>query len=147
MKKILGIVLMPILGAALGGGTAVATNHFLGPPQAKAAKTKPEPEPTSFVAAKEVLAPLVLSDGRLAGYFKFDIGLEVPAKDEAAITAKLPLLLHAINMRTYRTPLAAGADGMLPDLRRLRDVVREAAPEAFGKGVVQRVAITRAEPA
>jgi hypothetical protein len=29
----------------------------------------------------------------------------------------------------------------------LRDVVREAAPEAFGKGVVRRVAITRAEPA
>jgi hypothetical protein len=56
-------------------------------------------------------------------------------------------LLHAINMRTYRTPMAAGPDGMLPDISVFRKIVMDAAPEAFGPKVVRLVAVTQAVPA
>ena len=143
MKKIIKLVVMLILGLGLGGGAAYATLRLLGPP----APAKPEEPALAFVKAEKLNAPLVLSDGRLAGYVSFDFDVQVPEEDVATVTAKLPLLLHAINMRTYRTPLAAGPDGMLPDIDGLRRVVLAAAPEALGKGVVRRVAITRAEPA
>ena len=59
----------------------------------------------------------------------------------------MPLLLHAINLRTFRSPLASGPDGMLPDIEQFRAVVMTAAPEAFGEGMVRHVAITQANPA
>lgn len=143
MKKILLYLVLLILGVGVGGGAAVGTLRVLGPPPPKVAV-----EPVmGFVPAQKISAPLVLPDGRLAGYVSFDLSLEVPEDQVAAVTAKLPLLLHAINMRTFRTPLAAGPDGMLPDIEGLRRVIQASAPEALGKGVVKRVAITRAEPA
>lgn len=143
MKKIIKLVVMLILGLGLGGGAAYATLRLLGPP----APAKPEEPALAFVKAEKMNAPLVLGDGRLAGYVSFDFDVQVPEEEVAVVTAKLPLLLHAINMRTYRTPLAAGPDGMLPDIDGLRRVVLAAAPEALGKNVVRKVAITRAEPA
>ncbi|HEU0066179.1 MAG TPA: hypothetical protein VFQ57_02945 [Sphingomonas sp.] len=146
MKKILSLLILLVAGLAVGGGAGFATVRYIAPPKGAAAETK-EAAPTGFVAAEKVLAPLVLGDGRLAGYVVFDAQLEVPAAKVDELTAKLPLLLHAINMRTYRTPMAAGNDGMLPDLVALKGVVTKAAAEAFGRGAVSRVAITRAEPA
>jgi hypothetical protein len=143
MKKIIKLVVMLILGLGLGGGAAYATLRVLGPP----APAKPVEPTLAFVKAEKLNAPLVLNDGRLAGYVSFDFDVQVPEEEVAVVTAKLPLLLHAINMRTYRTPLATGPDGMLPDIEGLRRVVLAAAPEALGKNVVRKVAITRAEPA
>jgi hypothetical protein len=143
MKKIITLLILLILGGGVGGGAAYATFRLLGPP----APPAPVEPALAFVSAQKVNAPLVLGDGRLAGYVSFDFDVQVPEEDVATVTAKLPLLLHAINMRTYRTPLAAGPDGMLPDIEGLRRVVLAASPEALGKGVVRRVAITRAEPA
>ncbi len=145
----MGIVrkLMPVValigGVGVGGGSAMATLHFAGPP----GPARAEPAtPTGFVPVPKILAPLVLPDGGLAGYVSFDVALEVPEAEVAAVTLKLPLLFNAINMRTYRTPLATGPAGQLPDIARLRAVVMEATPEAFGPGIVKRVAVTRAEP-
>ena len=143
MKKIILYLVMLVLGGAVGGGAAVATLRVLGPP----APPAPVEPVMAFVPAQKISAPMVLQDGRLAGYVSFDLDLEVPEDQVATVTLKLPLLLHAINMRTYRTPLAAGPAGMLPNIDGLRRVVQAAAPEAMGKGVVKRVAITRAEPA
>jgi hypothetical protein len=143
MKKIITLLILLVLGGGVGGGAAYATLRLLGPP----APARPVEPPLAFVPAQKVNAPLVLGDGRLAGYVSFDFGVQVPEDQVATVTTKLPLLLHAINMRTYRTPLATGPDGMLPDIEGLRRVVLAAAPEALGKGVVRRVAITRAEPA
>ena len=140
------IILFPALiaaGLGLGGGGALAVRQLM----PAGASARPAEPPRQFVAVPHVLAPLVMADGRLSGYVSFDVGLDVAATDEAAVTRQLPMLLHAINMRTFRTPLAAGPDGLLPDVRGLRAVVMAAAPEAFGRGVVRRVAITRAEPA
>jgi hypothetical protein len=146
MKKLLlPIALLPA-GLGVGGGAAYATVTLLGPAKPGQAAPAEEAEP-AFVDAGKVLAPLVFADGRLSGYVQFQIQLEVPADKASAVTARLPLLLHAINMRTFRTPMAAGPDGLLPDVEAFRKVVMASAPEALGKGVLRRVAVTQALPA
>ncbi|MDB5672050.1 MAG: hypothetical protein JWO25_3009 [Alphaproteobacteria bacterium] len=146
MAKI-GKILMPIAalvcGIAAGGGTAYATAKFFhhGPPAA------PTNVPTLFVPTGAILAPLVFQDGRLSGYVSFQVQLEVPIDQGPAITERIPVLLDAINMRTYRTPMASGPDGMLPNLDAFRKVVDEASTQAFGKGVVKKAVVTQASPA
>ena len=149
MKKILFPIVLLITGGAIGAGSGYATNFFLGTP-AGATTAKPEPveeEQGTFVALPPMTAPLVLKDGKLSGYAAFEVQLEVSESDADAVTARLPFLQHAINLRTFKVPLAAGADGMLPDLDNFRRVVIEAAREAVGPGKVRKVAITKAEPA
>lgn len=147
MKKILFLLVTLLAGLGLGGGAAYATVMLLGPkPAGAAAAAHAEVEP-SFVDAGKVLAPLVFADGRLSGYVQFQVQLEVPADKAEFVAARMPLLLHAINMRTYRTPMAAGPDGLIPDLETFRKVVMTAAPEAFGAGVLRKVAVTQANPA
>lgn len=143
MNKLLPHMIVLLAGAGVGGGAAIGARHLAGPP-GPAVKIA---APLVFVRASKILAPLVLPDGRLAGYVAFDAELQVPADQAAIVTAKLPMLFHAINMRTYRTPLASGPDGMLPDINGLRAVVMAASAEAFGMAVVRRAAITRAESA
>ena len=98
-------------------------------------------------AIPTIVAPVVAADGRLSGYANFDVQLEVDAEKEAEVTEKLPLLLNAINLRTWSTPLAAGPDHILPDLRAFARVVDAAAQEIFGKKMVRRVIVTGARPA
>lgn len=142
MNKLLLPLAVLLAGAGVGGGAAVATRHILAPAPAGA----PTEEPLVFVPVAKVVAPLVLHDGGLAGYVSFDTELQVAVTSQADVTAKLPLLLHAINMRTYRIPLATGPDGMLPNIGELKTVVQAACVETFGPSVVHRIAITRAEP-
>lgn len=141
MKRIFRIVLLLVLGLAVGGGAAFGVRMIMGPPQTH------ETAERAFVPTGPVLAPLVLEDGQLSGYVSFEIQLEVPADEAEFVAARMPMLLHAINVRTFRSPLASGPDGMLPDLEQFRKVVMAAAPEAFGKGVVRQAAITQANPA
>ena len=145
MKKILVPLLVVLAGTGVGGGAAYGTSMLMGPRPAGARAAKPEK--TGFVAATKIIAPLVTSDGRLSGYTSFDVSLEVPHDQAEMVTARLPLLLNAINMRTYRTPMAAGPDGQIPDLGTFRNLVMEAANEAFGPKVVRFAAITEATPA
>jgi hypothetical protein len=145
MKKILLPVILLIGGLGVGGGAAFATMLVVGP-RGASAHAKEEAEPT-MVDAGKVLAPLVFADGRLSGYVEFAMQLEVPEDKKDFVAARLPMLLHAINMRTYRTPMAAGPDGLLPNIEEFRKVVDAAAPEAFGGHIVQKVAITQATPA
>ena len=147
MKKILFLLVTLLAGLGLGGGAAYATVMLLDPkPAGAAAAAHAEVEP-SFVDAGKILAPLVFADGRLSGYVQFQVQLEVSADKAEFVAARMPLLLHAINMRTYRTPMAAGPDGLIPDLETFRKVVMTAAPEAFGAGVLRKVAVTQANPA
>lgn len=146
MKKILLPLILLILGLGLGGGAAFATVTFLLPKHEKGAEKPNEAEP-HFVDGGKILAPLVFSDGRLAGYVQFEIQLDVPADQESFVTARLPLLMHAINMRTFKAPLASGPDGQLPDVGQFRKLAQEAADEAFGKEIVHRVVVTAATPA
>jgi len=147
MKKALFLLIVLLAGLGLGGGAAFATMLVLGPTHGTEGATVSEDAKVSFVPTGKVLAPLVFADGHLAGYVQFDIELEVPQDKAQFVTDRLPLLLHAINMRTYRTPMAAAPDGMLPDIEVFRKVVLQAAQEAFGAPIVRKVAVTAASPA
>ncbi|WP_404337466.1 hypothetical protein AB2M62_02345 [Sphingomonas sp. MMS12-HWE2-04] len=148
MKKMLFMLAVLLAGLGLGGGAAFATVKLLGPakPGSAAAAAHEEAAP-AFVDGGKVLAPLVFADGRLSGYVQFSVQLGVPEDKAEFVTARLPLLLHAVNMRTYRTPMAAGPDGLIPDLDTFRKIVMTAGNEAFGPGVLRKVAITQASPA
>ncbi len=149
MKKILFLAIVLLSGLGLGGAAAFGTLLVLGPRPAQAAPAPAETETElAFVPVDKLLAPLVApEDGRLTGYVQFQFNLEVPKDKASEVTARLPLLLHAINMRTFKTPMAAGKDGLLPGLDQFRKVVEAAAAEAYGAGTVRKVAITQATPA
>ena len=146
MGKILFPLIILLLGAGVGAASGFGVRQVLGPPAA-AGPSKPAKVETTLVPLPRMTAPLVLPDGRLSGYVAFEEQLEVPTEDAARVTAELPYLQHAINMRTYRIPLAAGRDGALPNIDVFRRVTLDAATEAFGRGVVRRVAVTQAVPA
>ena len=146
MKRIMIPLLVMVCGAGVGSAAAFATVLAVGsPPAAQAAEAATSS--TSFVPTGPILAPLVLPDGRLAGYYSFEVQLEVDQDQVERVTGRLPLLLHAINLRTFRTPLASGPDGMLPNVEMFRAVVTSSTPDAFGPGIVHRVAVTQATPA
>lgn len=145
MKPALLIPVLLVAGLGLGGGAAYGVHRLL--PAATEAPAKPPPEATSFTPTGKILAPLVFADGRLSGYVTFEVQLETGEAEVEFVTARMPMLLNAINMRTFRTPMAAGPDGMLPDLERFRRIVVAAADEAFGPKVVRRAVITQATPA
>jgi flagellar basal body-associated protein FliL len=149
MKKILFSIIVLFAGLGLGGGAALGTLMILGPrpAHAEAKAAEAEDKEMAFVPVDKLLAPLVTADGRLTGYVQFQFTLEVPADKSGDVTKRLPLLLHAINMRTFKTPMAAGPDGLVPGLEQFRQVVEASAAEAFGAGTVRKVAITQATPA
>ncbi|WP_294258367.1 hypothetical protein [uncultured Sphingomonas sp.] len=148
MKKLLFLIVALIAGLAAGGGTAYAMVKMLGIGAPKQeAKAEEKEEPAKFVPTGKVLVPLVFADGHLAGYAAMEVQLQVDETKAEFVTQRMPLLLHAINMRTYRTPMAAGPDGMLPDLEGFRKLVDASATEAFGPKVVRKIAVTNANPA
>lgn len=134
----------------IGGGTAGAAGGYgvltlLGKPSAAAQPVKTEA--TLFVPTGSILAPIVASDGHLSGYGRFEVQLEVSQSTEAEVTAKLPLFLHAVNLRTYKSPMASGPDDLMPELTLFRTILMQAAHETWGEGVVRNAAITAAAPA
>lgn len=140
MKKPLGAVLALILGAAVGGASAYAV-ALIHPPSGHMPVKR-----TEFVQTGAIMAPLVFPDGRLSGYVSFEVQLEVPEGEGEGVKARLPLLLNAVNMRTYRTPLASGRDGLIPALDPFRKVVIDAAREIYGADLVLHVVVTQASP-
>lgn len=149
MKKLLLPLILLILGLGVGGGAAFGVGHFMGPPPAAGETAHEEetaPVETAFIPAGIILAPIVAEDGNLSGYANFDVQLEVPVDKADEITARLPLLLHAVNLRAFRTPMAAGPQHMLPDLRIFAKMVEEAATESLGKDEVTRAVVISARP-
>lgn len=149
MKPLILFPLLLVAGIGIGGGAAFAVRTLIPPPPAApaAAAVKAEAVATSFTPAGKILAPLVLPDGRLAGYVQIEVQLETTEANAAHVTPRLPLLLNAINMRTFRAPMASGPDGTLPNLDIFRKIVLDASVEAFGPGIVRRVAVIQAAPA
>lgn len=145
VKRIVIGLAAVVAGLGVGAGGAWAAWRFL-PQYVSGGHAQPTKGATEFVPPFQVLAPLVATDGRLTGYTSFELQLEVPQGESDTIGAKLPLLMDAVNKRTYRTPMASGPDGMLPGLDAFRRVVMDAAAEVYGKDVVRSVAVTRASP-
>lgn len=150
MKRILFFLLLLIGGAGVGGASAFAVGLLHPPPAAgdkpAPARSETDEEAPEFVPA-EVLVPLVFEDGQLAGYASLKLALRVAPGTGETTKERLPLLLNAINLQTYRTPLATGPDGRLPDLATFRSLVQRSADQALGKGTILQVAITEARTA
>ncbi|HEX7852855.1 MAG TPA: hypothetical protein VF503_04090 [Sphingobium sp.] len=126
------------LGLVVGGAGAYGTDLMM--------HQSLRPRTMVFLPTGDILAPLVSADGRLASYVTITAQIEIPSDREEDIKRNLPVLINAINMRTYRAPMASGKDGLVPRLDLFRNVVKEAADETLGPGVVARVAITHAGP-
>ncbi|MFC3215265.1 MULTISPECIES: hypothetical protein [Novosphingobium] len=133
-----------VAGLGIGAGGAWGVLQYF--PQQLPHHKASRKGPTEFVPPVQMLAPLVFPDGRLAGYANFEIQLEVSEGAGEDVGTTMPLLMNAVNLRTYRTPLASGKDGLVPGLEPFRRVVMEAAAEVYGKDVVRSVAVTRASP-
>ena len=144
MRRVLP-ALIALGGLVIGGGAGAAV-VLVGGQQSTQVEKSPDIA-TTFVSTGKILAPLVSAEGQLTGYVLADVQISVDHDRAEWVQARMPLLLHAVNMRTFRTPLASGPDGMLPNVDELRKVVVDAAVEAFGAGVVKQVAITQASPA
>jgi hypothetical protein len=145
MKTLPLALLVTVAGLGIGAGASFGTTYAMGALATHAAAAAAQAPPT-FVATGNILAPLVYPNGRLAGYVVFEAELQTSPDNAEVVRKRLPLLMHALNMRTYRTPMASGPDGMLPNLEVFRALLITASTEAFGAGVVKRVAITRAAP-
>ena len=145
MKTVPLAAIVVFAGLVVGSGASFATSMFL--TASPAAPTIVEPVDPTFVATGKILAPLTFPNGRLAGYVQLEAQLEIAPDKAEFVKARLPLLLHALNMRTFRTPMTSGPDGMLPDLAVFRTILMAASTEALGPGVVKQAAIVQATPA
>lgn len=145
MKKILGLILILLLGIGTGAGASFGIGMVMGPPAPPKAEVKVEDEKI-FMPTGPLVLPVVTVDGDLSGYGNFEVQLEIKKRDEAELKPRMPLLLHAINLRAYRTPMAAGKQKILPDLNQLSAVVMESATAAWGKGKVLRAVVISARP-
>jgi len=138
------LILIPLgLATGAGGGAAMGFLKPGGPPAAEAL-TKLDGR---FVTLGALLIPVLLPDGQLTAYVTIEVQLEVDVADEEGATERVPLIIHAVNLRTFQTPLAAGPDGRLPDAGKVRALVAEEAAQVLGKGRVKSVALTRLAPA
>lgn len=147
MKRVFFFVLILLGGLLTGGAAAFAVSLVQPGPKsgdhATEAAAKERDATPEFVPA-EVLLPLVDGDGQLATYATIKLELRVEPGSGEEVKERLPLLLNAINLRTYRTPLATGPDGRLPDLAGFRLLVQSAADQSLGKGTIRQIAITEA---
>jgi hypothetical protein len=141
MKKFILIPTIAVLGIAVGSSAAYGTVRALsGKPLISLDK------PRIFLPTGPITAPLVSADGHLAGYVVFEAQLEVAVDAATDMRGRLPLLLDATTMRTFKTPMASGPDGMLPNLDTFRSLLTEMAQQVYGKGQVSKVVITQASP-
>jgi flagellar basal body-associated protein FliL len=136
-------------GLVVGGGAGIATDLGYARWTAIAeASAKPEPVlPPEYVKLGPALIPLADADGRLAGYARIDIDLEVAGGRAEHLQDMVPLVRHEINMVAWQTPLAAGPDGRLIALDQLRLLVAGAANRALGPRAAKRVLIQAVAPA
>ena len=140
MKRFIQLLIVPAAGLALGAAGAFAVHV------AEVAQDSAALRTTSFVPAGTILLPLVLPDGRLSGYVNVTTQIEVPLAAQEKVRSDMPLLLDAINMRAYRTPLASGADGQIPRVDAFRKLVFDAAVATFGRNDVRRAVVTQVQP-
>jgi hypothetical protein len=141
MRKAIMVAVVMLLGVAIGGGAAYGTVRILGGKPLISLES-----PRAFLPTGPITAPLVAADGRLAGYVQFEAQLEVPGDRLAEMRGRLPLLLDAMTMRTFKAPMASGPDGMLPDIDVARRILAEAAGQVYGRDQVSKVVITQASP-
>jgi len=128
-------------GLALGAAGAFSAQAW------SAQRDAANQQETTFVPAGTIPIPLVLADGRLAGYVDVSSQVEVTRAAETDVRKRMPLLLDAVNMRAFQTPLARIPEGQIPRIDAVRRMMQQAAVGVFGRTAIRRVVIIRVSPA
>lgn len=139
------IIVMGLAGLIAGAGGGAGAALLL--PAGEKPRAPVSAGDGAFVTLGALLVPLSLEDGQFTGYVRIEAQLDVMAEDAEGVKERLPLVIHAVNIRAYGKPLAAGPDGRLPDAAAFRAIVSEEANKVLGKGVVRSVALTSLAPA
>jgi hypothetical protein len=132
-------LLVVVGGVLLGALSGLEASHIVGGEGLFGAAPR-----RAFVPVGALTAPLVGTDGRLLGYLSFEAEIEVPVRREREVRAGLPVLADAVNRTSFAAPLAGEANGFVPQLPVLRELVHAAALKTYGPDVVSRTVITRA---
>lgn len=147
MKKLLWPIVL-LSGVGTGAASSWGAAQFRGgPPEPSRHQVASDDADLTFVPSGALLVPVTLADGTLTAYVTIECSLQVSSADAESVKARIPLFLHAINMQTFRKPLAVGPDQRLPDLQVYRAIVQASAKKVFGSGTVRRLAITKIQPA
>lgn len=136
--NMLKLLALGLAGLATGAGAAVGAGQVMEGGALFRAEHAPE-----FVATGPVVAPLVAGDGRLLGYFTFEAQVQVRGDQAARVRNGLPILLDAVNQRTFDAPIAGGPDGLVPRLTVVRTILQQESRRLFGPAVMG-VSITQA---
>jgi hypothetical protein len=105
-----------------------------------------DPDKSRSNGLTEDRSPIQAAPRHVAGRYG-PAGLADEATRGVALKKRLPLLLDAVNIRTCRTPMASGLDGLVPGVDTFRHVLVDAAIQTFGKGTIRRVVVAQATPA
>lgn len=143
----LGVV---FAGLFVGCGGAVGIQYAVGAmvPAALAAEQAAAPKAVEYVEVGKLMVPVVDHEGDLVSYLRVEATLEVPEGSGEDVRSKLPIVMHEVNMRTWKTALSQGADGRLVDTNGLEKIFSAAAREVYGKEIgVKRVLLTSTIPA
>jgi hypothetical protein len=136
-------------GLLVGCSGAVGVQYVVGAmvPAKLAEERAKAPVPMEYVEVGKVTLPLVDEQGDLVSYVKVEASLEVPEGEGEAAKLKLPVVLHEINMVTWRSALSKGSDGRLVDTKAVEKIFVGAAKQVYGKDLdVKRVLVTSAIP-
>ena len=147
LMKRAGVV---IAGLFVGSVAAAGVQYSVGAtvPAALAKERADRPQAMEYVDLGKVTVPVVDSDGDLVRYVTINASLEVPKGAGDATKSKLPVVLHEINMATWKSALSSGPDGELVDTNAVERIFESAAKQVYGKDVpVNRVLLTSTVPA
>lgn len=137
-------------GLVAGSIAALGIQYSVGAtvPLAIAKERADRPIAMEYVALGKVTLPVVDKDGDLVRYVAIDASLEVPQGDGDEAKTKLPVVLHQINMVTWKSALSSGPDGELVDTNAVEKIFETAAKQVYGKDLpVNRVLLTSTIPA
>ena len=149
-RKRIKTLLVAVTGLAVGSVAAVGILHSFGVsvPAAFANDRTSRPQAMEYVAVGKLTVPVVDREGELVRYVAIEASLEVPRGMGDEAKAKLPVVLHQINMVTWKSALSTGADGELVDTNSVEKIFETAAKQVYGKDVtVNRVLLTSTVPA
>lgn len=138
-------LLLILAGLLAGSGGAAGAYAAMG--ARVEVVTPPKPAEIMYVDVGRMMVPLVDPNGDLVGYVAIEARMELLAENQAEVRDRLPVLQHEINMRSWKTGLAAGPDHMLLGTDNAMRLYKEAAAKAFGKHVVRRILLTSVTPA
>lgn len=158
-KRGMLVIVMLVLGIALGGGGAAGYFLYLAPKPKDAAtlaaeKAKADAEEAKRLAAIEpdfeemerMTMPMIDQKGLLVGYMSMDVSLQIAPEKGDLVRARLPLIRHAFNEAMSVVSVGQATDPRMLDYTKAEQVLMDAANTAVGEAAIQRIVVVSALP-